>query len=115
MKTWAERLQPRGNLVLIRARIKHGLITPDSANPFSLGFEAEVLKVGPGAWNMVRGERVPIEGVPGVPLKPGDLVTVNPGAVFGPPEWKDERVALVSDGEIWTVNEPQDEDETPIL
>lgn len=111
-KTWAERLNPRGNLVLIRAKVSQTILTPENSSPFSLGSEAEVLKVGPGAFNLVRGERVPIEGRPGERLQPGQLVTVNPGAVFAPPEWKDERVALVSDGEIWTVNDPAEDEES---
>lgn len=109
--TLADKIRPRGNLVLIRARIESKLLTPDQTNPFAIAFDAVVVKVGPGMYNAVRGERVPIEIGPGQPLMAGDVVTLNPTAIFAPPAWKDERLALVSESEIWAVTGHVNEDE----
>lgn len=101
---WAESLKPRGNLVLLRElkiRSVGRIALPDHVEGVNQQDAQifEVLGFGPGAYNTVTGERVPIN------LEVGQVVVANGFAAFAHPLWRREGICMCAESEIFAVTD----------
>lgn len=103
MKRLTELIEPRGNLVLLmeldRTKTRGGILLPDTVQNGQVAavWLYKVVKCGPGAYNNIKGERIPIS------LEPGNIVAVNGAGAFAHPEWKAEKLCLCPETEIFAV------------
>lgn len=112
---FSERIEcVRGNMVLVKCVVNSRFVTPEQTNPFTLSNLATVVKVGPGAYNSHLGRRLPIEYADGTPVCEGDLVMIDPQAVWGPTELADEKMALIRDDAIYAKITPQAPDDEAV-
>ncbi len=111
--SWAERITPRGNLVLVSFKVDQAIALPGTTSQVELAPTFKVLKVGPGRRNPETGVYLPIEIEPGKPLERGDEIMGDPNAVMIQERWKDESIGLIPDSSIWCQVEPDANDALP--